>query len=70
MFWFQKEEVEEDEEVTHIRHHRCQTVDIMPVILEVEEDASSEEDVEDFEVKKYVTSKVTLNLTPFVQHTQ
>jgi hypothetical protein len=42
----------------------------MPVILEVEEDASSEEDVEDFEVKKYVTSKVTLNLTPFVQHTQ
>jgi hypothetical protein len=40
----------------------------MPLLscILLEEEASSEEDVE---AQEYVTSKVRLNLNPFVQHT-
>ncbi len=63
MFCFQNEGEEEEENYQEgfLRIRRGRPMEIMPTIMEVEEDGTKEEDV---------TSKVRLNLTPFVLHTR
>ena len=72
MFCFQNEEEEEEYQELFLRIRRgpWRPMQIMPTIMEVEDDASMEQDAEDVDTISILTLEVRLNLTPFVLHTR